>query len=109
MIPAVNNMVKKILPESDGMKFDIGKVRFDLLLPEFEEEVAKVLTMGAEKYEANNWQKVDDAKDRYYAALRRHLNAWRKGEKIDEESGLSHLAHVACNAMFLMYFDGEEK
>lgn len=96
------------LTKETGMKSDIGKTRFDLLLPEFEEAVAKVLTMGAEKYGPNNWQQVDDGENRYYAALRRHLSAWRQGDEIDTESGLSHLAHAGCNIMFLMYYDNEK-
>jgi len=92
-----------------GKKNDDGKLRFDLLLPSFEEDVAEVLTYGAEKYGANNWQKVEDAKNRYYAALRRHLNAWRQGEVSDSESGLDHLAHAAANIMFLMYFEGNNE
>lgn len=91
-----------------GTKADNGKLRFDLLDPEFEEYVAQVLTYGAEKYAPDNWKKVNDPVNRYYAALRRHLNAWRKGEKTDAESKLPHLAHVAANAMFLLYFDKEK-
>ena len=61
--------------------------------------------MGAEKYADNNWQYVDNADDRYYAAILRHLVEWRKGSKIDSESGLNHLAHVMCNVLFLLWFD----
>ena len=92
-----------------GQKDDKEKNRLDLIEPEFIEGVGKVLTFGANKYEPNNWQKVEDAKDRYYAAALRHLIAWRKGEKTDPESGLSHLDHVACNIMFLQHFEREEK
>lgn len=92
-----------------GKKNDEGKNRLDLVEPEFVEAVGKVLTFGAEKYEPNNWQKVDDAEDRYYAAALRHLLAWRRGEKTDEESGLNHLAHVAANMMFLLHFEEENK
>lgn len=91
-----------------GIKYDDGKARFDLIEPEFEEDIANILTMGANIYAPNSWQHVEDGKNRYYAALRRHLNAWRKGEKIDKESGMSHLAHAACNVMFLMHFEREE-
>ena len=35
---------------SDGMKFDNGKNRLDLVEPEFIENVGKVLTFGADKY-----------------------------------------------------------
>lgn len=90
-----------------GKKNDEGKLRFDLVLPEFEEDVAAVLTSGAEKYGANSWQKLDDGINRYYAALRRHISAWRKGEKVDTETNINHLAHAACNIMFLMYLEKE--
>lgn len=92
-----------------GRKDDQEKNRLDLIEPEFIEGVGKVLTFGANKYEPNNWQKVEDAEDRYYAAALRHLIAWRKGEKTDQESGISHLDHVACNIMFLQHFEREEK
>ena len=92
-----------------GQKDDKEKNRLDLIEPEFIEGVGKVLTFGANKYEPNNWQKVEDAKDRYYAAALRHLIAWRRGEKTDPESGISHLDHVACNIMFLQHFEREEK
>lgn len=86
-----------------GLKYDENKLRFDLIIPEFEEQVAKVLTMGANKYAPNSWQYVENRKERYYASLRRHLNLWRQGETCDTESGLPHLAHAACNIMFLIY------
>lgn len=92
-------------PVTDTKKDDAGKLRFDLVSPLFEEAVADVLTYGADKYAPNQWKEVENAKDRYYAALRRHLSAWRKGEKIDSESGKSHLAHAACNIMFLLELD----
>ena len=94
---------------SVGRKDDQEKNRLDLIEPEFIEGIGKVLTFGADKYEPNNWQKVEDAEDRYYAAALRHLIAWRKGEKTDPESGLSHLYHVACNIMFLQHFEREDK
>ncbi|MBR6135580.1 MAG: hypothetical protein IKQ22_03750 [Clostridia bacterium] len=94
---------------SVGRKDDTGKNRLDLIEPEFIESVGKVLTFGANKYEPNNWQNVEDGKDRYYAAALRHLMAYRKGEEKDPESGLSHLEHVACNIMFLLHFEREEK
>ena len=94
---------------SAGHKDDQEKNRLDLIEPEFIEGVGKVLTFGADKYEPNNWQKVEDAENRYYAAAMRHLMAWRKGEKTDPESGISHLYHVACNIMFLQHFEREEK
>lgn len=92
-----------------GNKQDADKLRYDLVSPDFEESVAEVLTFGANKYAPDNWKLVPNGKERYYAALKRHLSAWRKGEEVDADSGLSHLSHVACNVMFLMYFDKQEK
>ena len=94
---------------TSGQKDDKEKNRLDLIEPEFIEGVGRVLTFGANKYEPNNWQKVENAEDRYYAAALRHLMAWRRGEKTDLESGISHLDHVACNIMFLQHFEREEK
>ena len=93
----------------NGAKFDQGKLRHDLVLPEAEDALAQVLTFGAEKYAAHSWKTVPDLNVRYYAALRRHLNAWRAGEKTDEESGLPHLAHAACNIYFLLQYELEIK
>ena len=90
---------------TEAHKDDKGKARYDLVSPEFEQSVAEVLTYGAEKYSENSWQKIENREERYYAALRRHIAAWRMGEEIDKESGLPHLAHAACNIMFLMYKD----
>lgn len=85
-----------------GHKDDKDKLRYDLLDIDFEEEMAKVLTEGAKKYAPNSWQKVEDAKNRYYAALRRHVAAVRKGQfRNEEDGGVSHFAQIAINAMFL--------
>lgn len=88
-----------------GIKFSQNKLRFDLIQPEFEELLAEVLTMGCKKYSPNNWQKLKNAEEEYYAALRRHLSLYRKGESCNEESGLSHLGHIAANVMFLLHFE----
>ena len=88
------------------IKYDQDKPRLDLIEPSFIMGIANVLTMGAIKYAVDNWKKAK-AKDRYRykAALLRHLYAWLGGEKLDPESGQHHLYHVACNAMFILYFE----
>ena len=90
---------------SEGRKKDADKLRFDLILPEFEEAMAHVLTHGAKEYGANNWQKVEGAKARYTGALQRHLNQWRKGYMYDLDSDCNNLAQIAVNAMFLYWFE----
>ena len=91
-----------------GNKNDDNKTRFDLLEPDFINEVAKVMTHGAHKYGPENWKKVGNAKARYMAALLRHINAWQQGERNDPETGMHHLAHATCNLMFLFYGDINE-
>lgn len=88
--------------ETEATKADDGKIRFDLLSPEFECEMAMGLTFGAKKYDDFNYLKGDGLElKRPYAALRRHLNALRRGEIIDRESGVHHAAAVAINAQFI--------
>lgn len=72
------------------------------------EEVVDVLTYGDTKYPAEdgaNWKRLPDAEKRFKDALLRHLVAYRGGEKLDKETGKSHLAHLITNALILMYFD----
>lgn len=88
-----------------GKKMDNAKVRASLLPRGVVGAVIRVLEFGASKYSPNNWQHVPDARTRYYDAMHRHIDAWWNGEKIDAESGESHLAHAVCCAMFLMWFD----
>lgn len=66
-------------------------------------------TFGAEKYGVNTWQHLENGKERYYAALMRHLVAWRKGEKVDEESKLNPLSHVIWNAIALLWLEMNDK
>jgi len=88
-----------------GRKYDGGKLEYGLLPALALEETVKVLTFGAQKYERGNWQKVPDAKRRYFDAMERHVWAWKKGEQFDPESGIHHLAHAMCCLMFLYEHD----
>ena len=87
-------------------KYDSGKPRVELVEPKFILGLAQVLTFGAEKYAKDNWKlmTVDD-RDRVYGAMQRHLLAYWGGEKIDPESGMSHLYHASFGMMVLDYFD----
>lgn len=87
--------------EEFGRKNDLGKLRWDLVQPLILQEYVKVLTEGAKKYAPNNWRKVEDARNRYFAALLRHIWAWWLGERDDPEWGLHHLAHAMCCVTFL--------
>ena len=88
-----------------GTKYDGEKPRWDLLPYKPVEAVVNVLTHGAQKYADDNWKQVPDARRRYFAAAQRHLTAWYEGEQTDPESGMNHLAHATCCALFLLWFD----
>lgn len=86
-----------------SIKQDAGKLRYDLLPWEAMDDIASVMTMGADKYGDYSWYKNSTRKDlhRYEAALARHLSAHMQGKYLDSESGLPHMSHIACNAMFI--------
>jgi len=98
---------------TEGMKHDQDKLRYDLIGEHAQRELVAVLTYGAIKYEAGNWRTVSDAQERYYGALLRHLSAYRiqqqssldGADSVDEESGLSHLAHALCCLHFLLQIE----
>lgn len=96
----VQQQIVKELSLSSGTKYDTGKPRMDLLDSSFLEEVAQVLTFGANKYSAHNWRNGINY-SRLIAAAYRHLGSINAGEDIDPESGLPHVAHLGCCIMFL--------
>jgi len=85
-----------------GVKHDQEKERYDLVPVLALEEVAKVLTAGAAKYDDENWRKVPNATRRYFSAAQRHLAWVRKGQTHDQETKLHHYAHAITNLMFLL-------
>ena len=87
---------------SDGKKHDGGKLRYDLVPTLALEEVVKVITKGAEKYDDENWKNVPNGRKRYYAANQRHLVEWRKGNIYDDEMGTHHLANAISNLLFIL-------
>lgn len=92
-----------------GQKHDDGKIDWTLLPWVELEQVALVMMHGMKKYNRDNWKKVKNARQRYRAALLRHVTAYEKGFVIDGESNLHHLAHAVCCCLFLMFFDRVEK
>ena len=87
-----------------GMKFDTNKPAFDLLPDDALAEIQKVLDFGAKKYAARNWEKGLEWR-RVWNATMRHLWAWVRREDKDPETGLSPLAHAACEILFLLAFE----
>ena len=84
-------------------KADAGKLKLSLVPPEIIRAIARVRMYGNSKYPEggpDNWKAVDP--ERYRDALFRHLLAYLDDPAgVDEESGLKHLEHIACNVAFL--------
>lgn len=86
-----------------GARFNKGKPRVELLVPEAMEEVANVWAFGAAKYDDHNWKKGIGVSS-ILGCILRHTFKIMKGEDIDKESGCLHAAHIICNASMLIYF-----
>jgi hypothetical protein len=82
---------------NEALRYNDGKLRYDLLHPYAIEQLAEIFTFGAKKYAPNNWQKGMPW-SKILASLKRHLAAIERGEDYDPESGLLHSAHVEWNA-----------
>lgn len=85
-------------------KKDAGKVPHELLPEDALEQVARVLAFGARKYRPRGWEDGIEY-SRVYGAIKRHGKAWfQDREELDPETGLSHLAHLACEVLFVLAF-----
>ena len=98
------NFTEVIIDEAEqlGIKHDGDKPRMDLLDAYAIEQLAQVLTFGAQKYAAHNWRN-GLSYGRLIAAAFRHMFAFLRGESHDPETGLPHPAHAMCCMMFLVW------
>lgn len=98
-----------------GMRYNKGKLRYDLVHPEAHRDMVDVLTYGAEKYtirDENGVVTYDGSMNwrdglswsSVLASLKRHVAAIDIGEDYDPETGKLHAAHAACNIHFLNAF-----
>jgi hypothetical protein len=114
------NLIKKIIMEMNdeqkkekdmtsttgkgkGLRFNQGKLRYDLVEPRAFQDFVQVLTDGANKYFDRNWENGLSWTS-VLASLKRHIAAIERGEDFDPESGRLHIAHAACNVHFLNSF-----
>lgn len=82
-----------------------AKTPLGLIPPFAMEQTAWAHKLGAEKYGPFNWRDTGVCASTYINAIMRHLNAWRDGENLDPESGISHLAHIICSCNILLDAD----
>ena len=90
-------------------KADKGKPQLRLVPTEIINCIARVREYGCKKYhDPENWRRVE--KERYIDAMFRHLLAYvNDTQGKDEESGLPHLWHLACNVAFLCEIERMDK
>jgi hypothetical protein len=94
-------MIRDTMP---GRKDDHHKDPWHLLPFDAVRCIVVVLAFGARKYAPRNWENGMDW-SRPFAALMRHLTAWWEGEKVDADTGFSHLWHAGCCVLFLIAYE----
>lgn len=86
-----------------GARYNAGKAAMELIPLCTLEDEARVWDYGRRKYAVWNW-----AKGMPWSVpvgcIMRHLAAFQRGEDLDPESGLPHLAHIACNVRMLTLY-----
>jgi hypothetical protein len=96
------------MQEEKGLRYNEGKRKWSLVHFKSLEPMIEVLEFGAKKYAVDNWKKGFDQKE-ILESLQRHLAKLFDGEEIDSESGLHHIGHIMCNAMFYSYYIKNQK
>ena len=85
------------------VKADNGKPKLTLVPRQILYDICEVREYGNKKYPdggPDNWKEVE--KERYRDALFRHFLLYLDDpEGVDEESGIKHYKHMACNMAFL--------
>ena len=94
---------------SQTAKADAGKPKLTLVPQQILYDIAEVRMYGCQKYkDPENWKRVE--KERYRDAAFRHFLAYlREPNGVDEESGIAHLKHLACNIAFLCEMEKESE
>lgn len=86
-----------------ALRYNAGKAKWSLVHFESMLPMVQVLEFGAKKYAPDNWKKGLDKKE-ILESMMRHLAALMDGQDVDPESGIHHIGHIQCNAMFYSYF-----
>lgn len=92
----------EVVMNNQEVKADSGKLQMTLVPRRIIKAIAIVRMYGVKKYgDPENWRRVEI--ERYRDAAFRHWLAYLDNPKsVDDESGLPHLWHHACNVAFLV-------
>ena len=95
--------------ENQQAKQDAGKLKLSLVPMQIVRDIAEVRMYGIQKYtDPDNWKRVE--KQRYIDALLRHTLLYLEDpDGVDEESGIPHYKHMACNMAFICALENNEK
>lgn len=105
----MNNLFNAISVTNQSAKADAGKPQLHLVPTEIINCIARVREFGNKKYkDSNSWKRVE--KERYIDAMFRHLLKYvNDNNSVDEESGMPHLWHLACNVAFLCEMEKDKE
>ena len=100
------NWTPKDLDTAQEAKADAGKIDPTLVPRQIIWDIAEVREYGNKKYGSpDNWKEVEVK--RYRAAAFRHMLAYLDDPSgVDEESGIQHYKHLACNLAFICALEG---
>ncbi len=85
-----------------GERKNEGKLKWSLVPQSALEPMVRVLEFGSIKYSPDNWMKGLSVSE-MCESLKRHLDAFMEGEDMDPESGLLHIGHLQCNALYIAW------
>lgn len=90
-------------------KHDAGKLQLTLAPTQIIKDIAEVRMYGNKKYgDPENWRTVE--RQRYDNAMYRHwLEFLKDPASVDEESGIPHYKHCACNLAFICEMMAEKE
>ena len=88
--------------EHEATRYYDGKLCWSLVDFNSLQDMVRVLEFGAKKYNRDNW-KLGLPTKQICESMLRHIFAYLQGEDNDPESGIPHIGHIQCNAMFLDY------
>ena len=99
-------MARKAIVKADGggLRFNTGKNMLELLPAEWVWGLGMVMTRGAYKYIARNWERGMKWSYPFGCALR-HMFKFMCGERYDKETGCHHMFMAAWNCCALASYD----